>query len=189
MSNLYSGACGRHLARLCFLGMPLFLGGCGGGPAFDWKPFQNAEAGFSVEFPGPVETPQNVDKAGTGGPQIYRFECRPKDSAMMFGVTFIEQANSDERIATYLEEVEARKLEPGSSNTSSETKRVQLGNINGVEHVLVKDKEIGKSFQRYRVYCAPWGDYTVVADSVTSADAYTPEVERFFNSFKINRTK
>jgi hypothetical protein len=153
-------------------GLVLALAGCGGSAVPEWKTFHDANAGFSADFPGDVNVPQHISKSGTGESQNYRFECRPKNASLTFEVSFVAQSNTDEQIAANLESVENRKLDHTSGYTSSETKRIQLGIIPGVEHVLVKDAaDRGKSFRRYRVYSVHRGDFTVVVDSVTTADA------------------
>jgi hypothetical protein len=164
----------------------LLVAGCGGGPA--WKNFHDARAGFSADFPGDVSQPQGIEKSGTGGPETYHFECRPA-SGLTYQVTFIAQTNTPQEIAGRLDSVANQKIASDSNFTSVKTSRIDLGDAKGVEQVFLKQsKDFGNSFMRVRTYVTPRGDYTVTVDSVTSADAYAPDVERFFKSFKIDAT-
>jgi hypothetical protein len=165
--------------------MVLLLTGCGG-PT--WQTFHDAGAGFSADFPGKVLQPQGVAKSGTGGPTNYRFECRPPNG-LTYIVTFVAQQNSNERIAARLDELESQKLEPDAPYTSLQTKRIQLGDIPGVEQVFKKETKYGNGFKRVRTFTVPTGDYYITVDSVTSADASSADAERFLNSFKIDAAK
>ena len=165
----------------------MLLAGCGGGPA--WKSFHDAKAGFSADFPGDVSQPQGVEKSGTGGPETYHFECRPPNG-LTYAVTFIAQANTPQEIAARIDSVANQKIASDSHFTSLKTSHIALGDAHGIEQVFLKQsKDFGNSFMRVRTYVTPRGDYTVTVDSVTSADAYAPDVERFFKSFKIDATK
>jgi hypothetical protein len=171
---------------LC-LGLVLALVGCGGGgPA--WQTFHNQDAGFSAEFPGPVSQPQGVEKSGTGGPQIYHFECRPPNG-LTYEVTVVRQTNTDEQIVARLKEAADRRWQPDDPDVTTAHKRVELGSVSGIEQVGQLDKADHKEFKRWRNFYSPAGDYYVSVDSVTSSDAYAADVDRFLNSFKIDSPK
>jgi hypothetical protein len=180
----------RALPRLCrslCVGVALALAGCGGkGPA--WQSFHSPEAGFSAEFPGQVSQPQGIEKSGAGGPQTYHFECRSPDG-FTYQVTFVHQKNTDEQIAARLKEAEGRRWRPDDPDLTTANKRVQFGSISGIEQVGQLEKGSHMEFKRWRNFYSPSGDYYVSVDSVTKSDAYAPDVERFFNSFKIDSAK
>jgi hypothetical protein len=168
---------------LCFC-VVLVLAGCGGQT---WSTHDYPVAGFSADFPGEVTQPQGIEKSGAGGPQTYHFECRTPNR-LTYQVTFTAQHNSAEQIAARLDELEKQKLPADSRYTSLKTNRIQLGGDSGIEQVYLKEtKEYGNSFMRVRTFILPQGDYYLTVDSQTSTDAYSPDVERFLNSFKSSK--
>ena len=171
----------RSLCWCC--GVVLLLAGCGG-PT--WTTFHDAKAGFTADFPGDVAQPKGIEKSGTGAPQTYHFECRPPNG-LTYQVTFTAQHNSADEIAAGLNALEKQTLAADSNYTSLKTNRIKLGSDSGIEQVYVKETDkYGNGFMRVRMFIVPAGDYYLTVDSVTNADAYAPDVERFLNSFKID---
>lgn len=178
---------GRRLVVLIGAVAALAFAGCR--RSLQWQTFQDATAGFSADFPGKVTQPQSGKMVGPGGPAKYDFECRTSDG-LTFHVTFTAQSHTPDDIAKAIDGLEKQKLASDSNYTSLSIGPVSNGTARGVEQVFRKQsKQYGDGFLRIRTFITPKGDYSLTVDSATSADANSPDVTRFFNSFKIDAAK
>lgn len=164
------------------------FGGCGR-RALQWKTFHDTTARFSADFPGEVTQPQTEKTMGPAGPAKYDFECRTPDG-LTFNVTYRAQSHTPDDIAKSLDGLKQQKLASDSNYTSLSIGPVSNGTAQGVEQVFRKQsKQYGDGFLRIRTFVTPKGDYSLTVDSVTSADAESPDVTRFLDSFKIDAVK
>jgi hypothetical protein len=174
--------------RILVLPAMLLLAGCGG-PSLAWNAFHDQAGGFSVEFPGKVEQPPGgIQKGIPGEAARGQFFCSGANS-MGYDVTYIVQSNTPEFIAREFDKMMHEKLEPDSRFTNLDASAVNLGAHRGVELVYTKVKGDLKSFKRIRIFHVPTGSYYVSVESAKTEVAFSPDINRFFDSFKIDAVK
>ena len=167
------------------LAILLLVTGCGE-PAVTWKPFHDANAGFSIDFPGKIETPPGEDKPGSGGPVSYHYFSVP-GGGISYDVHVIIQDRTPAQIETLLKDVESRPWRPNEKEATFDTTRIHLGDMAGVEAVGRLDTPQFKQFKRWRTFSSPTAAYYISVEASKSSDPYGADVEKFFKSFKIDR--
>jgi hypothetical protein len=188
MTNIPTSPCSVNRGRILILSGTLMLAGCGG-PSLTWSTYHDPAGGFSVEFPGKVEQPPGgIQKGVPGEASKGQFFCSAANS-MGYDVTYVLQNNTPEFIAKEVDRMMHEKLPPDSPFTDLDAGPVNLGENRGVELVYRKVKGDLKSFKRVRIFHVPRGSYYFSVESAKTDVAFAPDINRFFDSFKIDAVK
>jgi hypothetical protein len=182
-----TGSCTSYCGRILVLLAALLLAGCS--PRLAWNTFHDETGGFSVEFPGKVEQPPGgVQKGVPGESKRGQFFCSAANS-MGYDVSYMLQSNSPEFIASQFAKLMHEKLAPDSRYTDLDASVVKLGEHQGVELVFTEVKGDIKAFRRTRIFHVPTGSYYLAVESAKTDVAFSPDINRFFDSFKLDTAK